>query len=119
MKLFDGNEFWQNLSDELDRRGLNNMKLAEKAGLAYRTITTQRNRHTIPGAEQLYRMSVALGVTMEFLLTGQDTDIATPPRIMRIIEKCRSASDEDLALVERVLRLEPDEKKSERGGALA
>ena len=77
MKLYDGYEFWQNLSKELDRRGLNNMELAEKAGLPYRTITTQRNRHTIPGAEQLYRMANALDVTMEYLLTGTSNRITS------------------------------------------
>ena len=100
MEVLDGYAFWQNISDELDKRGINNMELADKAGLSYRTITTQRNRHTIPGAEQLLKMAEALGTSMEALLTGSSESHRKLTEEARLVDE-----DPDLqALVRAVSR---------------
>ena len=69
----DGFDLWANVDSILDAQGLTNIQLAQRIGIGYRTITTQRNRHTIPNALQFATMAQALGVSMEYLLTGKDS----------------------------------------------
>ncbi len=45
--------------------------LCEKTGIEYGSINTQRTKHALPKAEQLYIMSSLLNVTMEYLLTSK------------------------------------------------
>lgn len=73
MKVFDGFEFWENVSRILDSKRMTNKDLAEASGTLYRTITSQRTRHQLPGAAQLMYMAQALGTSSERLLTGQET----------------------------------------------
>lgn len=73
MKVFDGFEFWENVSRILDSKRMTNKDLAEASGTLYRTITSQRTRHQLPGAVQLMYMAQALGTSSERLLTGQET----------------------------------------------
>ena len=98
MRLFDGYEFWQMVDTCLEKNKMTNIDLANKTGLVYRTITTQRNRHTIPSGEQIYLMAQALGVSMEYLLTGH----GKPP----ICEEAQAVqNDSDLqALVRSIQR---------------
>ncbi len=95
MKLFNGYDFWSNFSKELASRGLTNMAFAEKAELPYRTITTQRNRHSIPNAEQLYKMATVLGTSIEYLLTGEDSslcieakEVERDPELRQLVRLC-------------------------------
>lgn len=72
MKLLDGFEFWKQIDFLLNKNHLTNLDLSDKAGIVYRTVTTQRNRHSIPNGEQLLRMAKTLNVSIEYLLTGKE-----------------------------------------------
>ena len=71
MRVFDGYEFWDNVSRILESKNMTNKELAEESGTLYRSITSQRTRHQIPGAVQLLMMAKVLGTTCESLLTGE------------------------------------------------
>lgn len=74
----------------------------------------------IPKADDLLALASGLNTTIEFLLTGEKKKDAYPERIQRIIDKCMSAGETDLEIVERVLRIDSEgEKKSDTGSALA
>lgn len=66
-------------------------------------------------------MANFLHKTVEELVIGKDKNkIDFPPRVMNIAVHCMVASGEDLTLVERILRIEPDDgEKSSASGAFA
>ena len=103
----DGYLFWKNVDKILGQQKL--IDAAEKAGINYRTIKNQRSDSRLPRLEDAFKIAQSLGTTVEYLMTGETEQ-----------DRCLIASDDDLALVERVLRIEPDcGEKSSTGGAFA
>ena len=76
------------------------------AQIEYNTVKSWYQNQRIPNSENLLILSATLGVSMEFLLTGEDSIIQYPHRIKIIADKCLKASKNDLVLVERILRIE-------------
>ena len=100
-------------------------ELIRAGNMNYHRITQQRVDGTIPKAEDLLRLSGAMNKSIEFLLTGQERKLY-PKRIEKIADCCMyRASEEDILLIERVLRIQSPstEKKESRAtsgsGALA
>ena len=121
MKTVDGAVFWMNVDAILSDRKTTLREFCASTGISYSTISTQRVRHSIPKLEQLLEMGEALNTSIEKLIYGSDYKeggIVFPARVMTIAKRCMIASDEDLSLVERVLRIETDsgEKSSARSG---
>ena len=83
----------------------------------YQSLRDQRTNNRMPKLELACSIAYALHTSVEFLVTGKERD-SFPPRIQNIAIRCLSASEEDLALIERVLRIEA-EKKPEGSEALA
>ena len=81
---FDGRDFWLRFDDLLLKKRSNIRELCHETGLLYGTINTQRTRHTIPKAEYLYFISRFLGVSIEYLLTGEPRE--SNPEIRAIQE---------------------------------
>lgn len=53
-------------------KGLDQTSLARQTGLTNSAINNYWNKGRVPKSEELHRISRALGVTMEFLITGED-----------------------------------------------
>ena len=68
--------FFDRLDNRMKAAGLNGADLAVKAGVTPTAISRYRQGR-IPAAEELLRLAQALGVTMEWLLTGNGP---SPPR---------------------------------------
>ena len=66
----DGFLFWKNVDSVLKSEKL--ISVASKAGINYRTLKNQRSSVRLPNLEDAFRLSNALGVSLEYLLTGQD-----------------------------------------------
>lgn len=110
-----GYRFWKNL--DLCKKSRSLTEIAKELSLNYNNLLDQRTSNRLPRLEIAYSLAEALGVSVEYLLTGKERD-SFPPRIQTIAIRCLSASEEDLALIERVLRIEA-EKKPEGSEALA
>lgn len=123
MKTVDGAVFWMNVDAILSDRKTTLREFCASTGISYSTISTQRVRHSIPKLEQLLEMGQALNTSIEKLIYGSDYEedrIVFPARVMTIAMRCITASNEDLTLVERILRIEPDDgEKSSASGAFA
>ena len=79
--------------------------LCEKTGLDYWNTAQQRSKNIVPKAADLLIISAAVNRSVDYLLTGQEKR-DYPPRIDRIARQCQFfASNEDLMLIERILRL--------------
>ena len=98
MQLIEPKQFWRRIDDILYQRDENLKTLCEKTEISYNTLGTQRARCSIPKPEQLLSMAQALGVSMEYLLTGH----GKPP----ICEEAQAVqNDSDLqALVRSIQR---------------
>ena len=118
MAELTGKDFWGRIYAEQYKQKMTDSALSDMSGIPYGTIHTQKARQTLPKADILLALCKALNVSADYLLTGEVKQDFYPRRIERIIDRCLAASGDDLALVERVLRIESDdgEKSSASSG---
>lgn len=84
MTEFDGFTFWKRfdaLKPQCDLK-----EFVKNNNLDYVRITNQRSDCRIPKTNDLYAISKALNVSMEYLLTGEGSNQIYPPRIQAVIE---------------------------------
>lgn len=68
--------FKENLRDELSYRGILVKELAGMAGLNQRSVSNYlRENSSLPSAEAAVKIAKALGVTVEYLVTGEEPPI--------------------------------------------
>jgi len=68
--------FKENLKSELAYSGMLVKELAASSGVNKRTIDNYLNTHNcIPSADAAVRIAGALGVTVEYLITGQEQPV--------------------------------------------
>lgn len=66
--------FRKRLRDEIEYRGIYIKELANEAQIPLRTLETYLGpRESIPSADIAVRIAKVLGVTVEYLVTGEDT----------------------------------------------
>jgi len=66
------------LQSAMQDKGLTQVALADLANTTQTSISRYLRGAGMPRAEELHRLSIALGVSMEWLLTGEDPDGAPP-----------------------------------------
>ena len=86
----------------LKRLHIPKWKFYEDLGLANNTSTNWSKRGTVPSADVALRIADYLGVSVRYLVTGDDSEI--PIRIREIVELCRSLDDTELNTVLNMLR---------------
>ena len=112
MSRLDGYAFWRKVDELIESRNLNYTELAIKTGIEYRAFTSQRSRHSIPKADQLLDMADFFNVSVDFLLKDKEDMSPKAQRIDNIRKACLIASEEDLKLVERILRIDSAKQAS-------
>ena len=81
-------DFWSNVKNELEYRGISQKELAAEISESYNTLQSWINRDRLPNAVQAVRISRALGTTVEFLVTGRDEKFrADNTETIRLLEK--------------------------------
>ena len=81
-------DFWSNVKNELEYKGISQKELAAKISESYNTLQSWINRDRLPNAVQAVRISRALGTTVEFLVTGHDEKFrADNTETIRLLEK--------------------------------
>lgn len=63
----------ENIRAALLAKGINQNQLAEAASVSNVTISRYMSGNRTPGTEELFRMARVLDVSMEYLLTGQQS----------------------------------------------
>lgn len=61
------------LKKELDKKGINAAHLGEAVSISNSTISRILNGTQYPNSDTLYKISKYLDVSMEYILTGEDT----------------------------------------------
>jgi transcriptional regulator with XRE-family HTH domain len=83
--------FRDNLRETLDFLGMEQKELAAKTGLSLKTIENYvKKDSSVPSADKAVLIAQALGVTVEYLITGKKTNRETisviPPQHKEIID---------------------------------
>jgi len=113
--------FKENLKSELVYSGMLVKELAELSGVNKRTIDNYLNTHNcMPSADAAVRIAAVLGVTVEYLITGnarQERNPSQPiPDSKVILKNLESLNKRDrkivLNLIKSLKEMEDSEKKA-------
>ena len=90
--------FAQRLREEIEYNGLLQKELADKAGIKKRALDMYLGAQaSIPPADVAVRLAKVLGVTVEYLVTGEGREGSSQSRPFRRLEEDFSALPEDVA----------------------
>lgn len=96
--------FKENLKSALEYQGLQIKELAAKCGISKNTLGNYLTGHnSLPSADTAVKIAQALGVSVEYLVTGKDSDstctISFTPKYKKIIDALPHLDDNDLEAV--------------------
>lgn len=77
--------FWNRVDVERGRLNLTRKDLARLTGISKNTIETWNARLTIPSGDKCLVIALALGVTVEYLLTGDEVEFEDDDPIIQAI----------------------------------
>jgi transcriptional regulator with XRE-family HTH domain len=101
--MFMDMNFKKNLRAELDYLGLTVKELSAKTGIAKGTLDCYLGvRASIPPADIATKIAIALGVTVEYLVTGQEInkqDKLLDHNIRSIIQILTELSEKDIEII--------------------
>jgi transcriptional regulator with XRE-family HTH domain len=92
-------QFWTNVKDELEYNAMTQKQLADLVEISYNTIQSWITKDRLPNAEQAVRIAKALSTSVEFLVTGEDsnnTNSETRHTILKIKQNVNKIVDEYL-----------------------
>jgi transcriptional regulator with XRE-family HTH domain len=90
--------FGENLKQELAYSGLIKKELAAKSGVHKRAIDTYvRTKSSMPPADTAVKIAQALGVTVEYLVTGEDPSI--PNEVNKLARSILNLKKRDQRLI--------------------
>ena len=111
--------FKENLKSELAYSGMLVKELAALSGINKRTIDNYLNTHNcIPSADAAVRIAEALGVTVEYLITGEEQKernnppLGPDPKV--ILKNIESLNKRDRKIVLNLIKSLKDMEESEK-----
>ena len=66
-------EFWKRTNKLIKDKNSKQENIAQECDIPYQTFRSWVTRQTFPDALQTYKIAQALGVSVEYLVTGEDT----------------------------------------------
>jgi transcriptional regulator with XRE-family HTH domain len=103
--------FRENLREALDFSGLEQKELAYKSNISLRNIENYlRENASIPLADKAVRIAQSLGVSVEYLVTGenmpQDTISSLEPDLRKLIQNIKKLQkNEQFVVIQNALNL--------------
>lgn len=89
--------FKENLHDELLYQNIIVKELANKCKISKHTIDNYLTGHnSIPKADIAVKIAQALNVSVEYLVTGQDSKITNSPKIRQLLNIISKFNERDL-----------------------
>lgn len=103
--------FKENLKEEISYQGLMVKELAARAGLQPSSVSNYlRENSSIPSADIAVRLASALNVSVEYLVTGKESD-SIAPDVRLMAEKISRMSARDRRYVEALVNAIENEKE--------
>lgn len=92
--------FKENLRNELSFQNMIVKELADKSGLSKHTIDNYLTGHnSIPKADVAVKIAQALNVSVEYLITGNDSKCAESARLRKILNILKKLDERDLKTI--------------------
>jgi transcriptional regulator with XRE-family HTH domain len=123
-------DFFERLRDQIEHAGLLHKEVATRAGIKQRALDMYvGSQRSMPPADVAVRLAAALGVTVEYLVTGlvrdqsgnmsrrMTEDIAKYNRFREIIEDLSLLSADSLDMMKAMIRAASDCQKQEKKAA--
>lgn len=99
-------KFKETLKDELAYKNLQSKELSARTGISLHTINHYLAQNgNAPSAENAYKIAKALGVSVEYLLTGNNPNIPDDinPKVKQLIPELNHLNDNDLTLIKMII----------------
>lgn len=99
--------FWENVDDELKYKNISRKELAAKIGFAVSGISLGITNKSCPGADVACKIAKELGVTVEYLVSGDEdgcVDAQNSKTIRRLTQELRHLNSYDLETVSMLVR---------------
>ncbi len=98
-------DFWRRVDEELEYKGINRTYLAKECGFSLTNIGQGIKLGSTPSAETAVKIAKVLGVTVEYLVTGQEIQSSkqSNPEINLIIHDLRHLSETDLGIAKVII----------------
>ena len=99
--------FRENLKDELKYQDIRVKELADRTGISKRAIDHYlAEKYTEPTAETAVKIAKELGVSVEYLVTGKNSDIpdTIKPEIINLIRDINHLPDKDIEFIKEMVR---------------
>jgi transcriptional regulator with XRE-family HTH domain len=124
LSIMENMGFKENLKSELIYKDMLVKELAARSNINKRTIDNYlRENASIPSADVAVAIAQALGVTVEYLVTGEERDkqdspsLSSEPKLMfRILETLNKRDRKTVFSLIKVLREQEDSEKTARIG---
>jgi len=101
--------FKENLKSELSYKDMLVKELANMTGISKKTIDNYLNvRQYMPSADVAVKIAQALGVSVEYLVTGEElspTKTSLGPEIRDLVQNYKQLSEFDRKLVVSIMRI--------------
>lgn len=97
-----GMDFWDRLKSEIKRQNTTQEWIANQCGISFGTFRKWLSRKTMPNVDQAYLIAKTLGVSVEYLVTGNKDNQLINPQLKSIHDNLLLLTDEELKSV-RVL----------------
>ena len=107
--------FKENLKSELAYQDMLVKELAKTTGISRHTIDNYLNvRERIPTADVAVKIAQALGVSVEYLVTGEENSAdknALGPEIRPLVQNFKLLSEEDRKMIISIMQLFKNRRK--------
>ena len=102
--------FGENLKQELNYSGMLKKELAAISGVHKRAIDTYvRTKSSMPPADIAVKLAKALGVTVEYLVTGEDSSFSN--EVTKLTRNILNLSKRDQMLISSLVKTMNGDKK--------
>lgn len=89
-------KFAENLLNLLEQKNLKKSDLSKSIGLPDQTVRNWFGRESIPAADVCFKVAKYLGVTMEYLITGESEEPKAFDPLIAKIQKLTPEQKEDI-----------------------
>jgi transcriptional regulator with XRE-family HTH domain len=108
--------FKENLKSELAYQGMLVKELAALSGISRHTLDNYLNiREYMPSADVAVKIATALGVSVEYLVTGQENTqetVSSSPEIRVLIQNFKQLSENDRKMIIAIVQLYKNQRKN-------
>lgn len=117
------NKIGKMIKRERSRLGLTQAELGKKINVSKQTISNWENGNRIPDTFSLEKLSKIFGVTVDYLLGNEETDMerleknlqALDPRIQQAYRSLQKMDEEDLNFTLELIKMIENKNKNKKG----